>query len=70
MMVFTLFGSLTTVPLWSTNRGSFITDWNFVTSVNSATELVAVFMRSIDFGVNTTSGRFKLPKACRRSRWK
>jgi hypothetical protein len=39
-------------------------------SVKSSTGLVAAFRRSIDLGVNTTSGRFTPSRAWRRSRWK
>ena len=45
------------------HRGSLMTDWKAVTSVKSATAEVAALLRSIDFGVKTTSGRFMVPSA-------
>ena len=38
--------------------------------MKSSTGEAAPLSRSIDFGVNTTSGRRGLACACRRSRWK
>ena len=66
------------LPLHSSRR---LTDSGSVTSgsssteanrpeVNSETGLTAARSRSIDFGVNTTSGRLIPSSACRRSRWK
>jgi hypothetical protein len=38
--------------------------------VNCAGCDTAALLRSIDFGVNTISGRCSSPSECRRSRWK
>ena len=56
-------------PLSSRYRGSSMTVRNRP-AVKSDSGLTAALFRSIDLGVNTTSGRRTPSRACRRSRWK